>query len=215
MPRAAVLGAGYIGARIASFLASLGYRVRLAGHAEVDVTDDARVRAFFAALGPVDIVVNAVGSYGTVGRVRDVAPAAWRAAVDVNLVGAYAVCHHALHVLPEGGHLINLAGGGRGPMHERSGYAAAKSGLWRLTETLAAEEPGLYVNAIAPGPMWSGMQKALAEAGKAHLVRGLKDGHGAVPVQQTLEVVRHVLATQPRGQLFFARDFKVPEPAVA
>lgn len=215
MRNVVVIGAGFIGAQIASHLARRGERVRLVMRANLDITDLGAVARFFAGLDRVDVLVNAAGSYGVPGRIRDTAPTDWRVALDVNLVGVQACCHYALRVMPEGGHILNLAGGGKGPMAERSAYAAAKSGLWRFTETLAAEEPALRVNAIAPGPMWSGMQQSLVDAGKAHLVRGLQDGEGAVPVDCTLRVVDHVLDTNPSGQLFFARDFEVPEPAVA
>jgi SAM-dependent methyltransferase len=98
----------------------------------------------------------------------------------------------------------------RGPMESRSGYAAAKSALWRLTETLAAEEPALRVNAIAPGPMDSRMQDAgrRRPAEWAEFMRRMREGQGGdVPVENTLRVLDHILTARPTGQLFFAREF--------
>lgn len=187
-----------------------GYAVELVGHSELEVTDDLAVERFFRPLGVIDLLVNAAGAYGDVGMVRDISPAAWRRAIEVNLVGVYACCHHAMKRMPAGGHIINLAGGGRGPMVMRSGYASAKSALWRLTETLAAEEQNLHVNAIAPGPMDSRMQDAVVgiAAPWADTVRAMRrNGQGEVPVANTLRALDYLMEREPTGQLLFARDF--------
>src|SRR3954466_6698608 len=150
---AIVIGAGKIGSAIAARLADRGFAVKTASHAELELTDPEAVGTFFRPIRRIAVLVNAAGNYGAVGKVRDIAPLDWNRALDVNLAGVYACCHHALPRMAAGGPILNIAGGGKGPMEMRSGYAAAKSGLWRLTETLAAEECELHVNAIAPGPM--------------------------------------------------------------
>lgn len=213
---AVVIGAGTIGNAIAAHLAR-GHDVHQASHAELELADPDSVRRYFAHFAWIDVLVNAAGSYGAIGSVRELAPQAWRAAVDVNLVGAYACCHYALPRMRAGSHIVNLAGGGKGPLERRSGYASAKAALWRLTETLAAEEPALHVNAIAPGPMWSRMQEAIATGNSeaARFARALRDGHGAVPVENTLRALDYLLAQRCSGQIVFARTFKALALAAA
>lgn len=206
---AVIIGAGRIGGAIAEHLADR-FAVDLIGHRELELTSPERVREFFECYDSIDLLVNAAGSYCEIGNVRSVSPVAWRWAIEVNLLGVYASCHYAMRRMPVGAHIINIAGGGKGPLQGRSGYAAAKSGLWRFTETLAAEEPKLRVNAIAPGPMWSRMQEAAAGVCEpwADFVRELKGGRGEVPVANTLRAVDHILATRPTGRLLFARNFQ-------
>lgn len=215
---AIIVGAGTIGGAIAAHLAGR-FDVHVASHAVLELTSAESVRRYFERFGRIDVLINAAGSYGEIGRVRDVSPSAWCQALDVNLFGVYASCHHALHRMPAGSHIINLAGGGQGPMEMRSGYASAKSALWRLTETLAAEEPTLHVNAIAPGPMDSRMQDVVASRAEpwAEFARQLRcNGRGAVPIERTLRVVDHILDVGPTGSLFFARTFSpAPEEAHA
>ena len=51
------------------------------------------------------------------------------------------------------GVIINFVGGGEGAYPNFSSYVAAKGGIARFTETVAAElkDDGIWVNAIAPG----------------------------------------------------------------
>lgn len=207
---AIVIGAsGKIGGAIAEHLQA-EFAVARPTRDELELTSPECIRRYFERFERIDLLVNAAGSYGELGRVRDVSPDAWRLALEINAVGVYACCHHALAHMPDGGHIVNLAGGGRGPMESRSGYAAAKSALWRFTETLATEEPQLRVNAIAPGPMDSRMQDPVVgfTAEWADFVRRMREGRGGdVPVENTLRVLDHILTARPTGQLFFAREF--------
>lgn len=217
MNRVIIIGAGHIGSAIGAHLELAGHGVILVPHSELELEDLASIERLFAQWPRIDMLVNAAGGYGAVGKVREIPPARWRQALDVNLVGVYACCHHALPRLVEGGHIVNIAGGGRGPMLERSGYAAAKSALWRFTETLAAEEPRIRVNAVAPGPSYSRMQQAIVgnPAGWAEFARGLQAGRGAVPIVNVLRALDHILEARPTGKLFFARDFQTRPAIVA
>lgn len=210
MKKALIIGGGVIASAIDDHLHARGYATRSAGHDMIELADAHSVAIYFKTVDHIDLLVNAAGSYGAIGSVRDIAPQDWARAIDINLAGVYACCHHALKVMPVGGNIINLAGGGRGPMPMRSGYAAAKSALWRFTETLAAEETQLHVNAIAPGPMDSRMQDAVVNiaARWADFMRVMRaSGAGAVPVGNTLRALDFILENGPTGQLFFARQF--------
>lgn len=208
---AVVIGGGRIGSAIAWHLARGGFTVAVAAHADIELTQPDSVREYLERFDRIDLLVNAAGTYGAIGTVRDVSPQSWAQAVDVNLMGVYATCHYALPRLARRGHIINIAGGGRGPQQLRSGYVAAKSALWRFTETLAAEEPGLCINAIAPGPMESRMQQAARRVPElsAEIHRVLRR---SVPIANTLRAVDHIIETEPTGQLLFAREFSECKP---
>lgn len=214
---AIIIGAGKIGGTVGAHLAG-GFEVHNASHAELELADPESVRRYLERFARIDLLINAAGSYGAVGRIREVAPEGWGRGIMVNLVGVYACCHYALPKMPAGGHIINLGGGGKGPLEKISGYAAAKSALWRLTETLATEEPELRVNAIAPGPMDSRMQNAVlgVDAPWAGHLRSMRAGRDSgVPIENTLRVIDHILATNPTGSMFFAREFAAQPRLVA
>lgn len=196
-PVAVVTGAtGVIGSTIVKRLLSRGMRIVAASRKSreadidkvygpgargnvtarnVDVSDDAQARDLIAftveTFGAVDLLVNAAGTYGAIGSVVDVAPKAWKAAFDTNLMGCYSCCHYAVpHMLKaKRGRIINVAGGGStGPLDNFSCYAASKAALARFTDTLASElkGTGIVANAILPGSVDSAMQDQLIAAGE-------------------------------------------------
>ena len=125
-----------------------------------------------AAWGGIDILVNNAGILGPVGPMHELDPEAWMRTLRVNL---YACFRCAQLVLPgmierRQGKIINLSGGGAvSPRPRFSAYGAAKAGVVRLTETLAAEVAayGIAVNAIAPGAIHTAMLDELLSAGPA------------------------------------------------
>jgi NAD(P)-dependent dehydrogenase (short-subunit alcohol dehydrogenase family) len=77
-----------------------------------------------------------------------------------------------------GGKVINLSGGGAtSPRPYFSAYAASKSAVVRLTETLAEElKPfNIQVNAIAPGAVYTKMTREILAAGSAAGERALAE----------------------------------------
>lgn len=211
---AVVIGAGTIGCAISRHLSNSGWVTENVGHESIELADPASVARCFAQWQKFDLLVNAAGSYGAIGKVEEVAPEQWLGALHVNLGGVYACIHHALPRLVAGGHIITLLGGGGGPVPHLSGYCAAKQGLARLMATVAVEHPEIHANSISPGPMMSGIQAPLLElsperAGPAQVaIRQIRDtGIGAVPIENTLRVIDHILSTKPTGHWFTAREF--------
>lgn len=103
---------------------------------------------------PLDGVVNVAGGFAWE-TIAEGSLATWDAMYAANVKTTFNVCHSVLpHLRRDGGRVINIganaasrAGVGMGA------YAASKSGVLRLTETLAEElkDEGITVNAVLPG----------------------------------------------------------------
>lgn len=146
----------------------------------VDVTREDAVRvwvdAALARWGRVDVLVNCAGTAGPRGAVEELDPAAWREAMDINVLGTLFPCRAVLPAMKRQrrGKIINLSGGGATkPLPHLSAYAASKAAVVRFTETLAVElrEWGIDVNAVAPGVLYTKLVDEFVEAGEAHLGR--------------------------------------------
>ena len=131
-------------------------------HAQLDVTDEAQVRARFAELPELDVVVLAAG-VGTFGPIANSSVGELRAMLDVHIVGAQLCAREALrnmvprrrgHIVVIGSHVAHRA------FTECGGYTAAKAGQLGLTRVLAEEARpyDIRVTALLPGatdtPIW-------------------------------------------------------------
>ena len=87
-------GAGGIGRATAARFAALGDDVLAPGRADLDVTDEASVAAFFERAGAVDVLVNNAGM-GESAPLTRTTLASWRAHIDVNATGAF-LCTRAV-----------------------------------------------------------------------------------------------------------------------
>jgi len=122
----------------------------------LDVSDSAAVRAQFARLGPVEIVVNNAGICPLTSP-DDIGEGEWDRVLDVNLKGAFLCTQAALPGLRAAGwgRVINIASaaGQMGGVAVGVHYAASKGGLLAMTKTFARilAPYGVTVNAIAPG----------------------------------------------------------------
>jgi 3-oxoacyl-[acyl-carrier protein] reductase len=103
------------------------------------------------------------------GAIHELLPEQWDEVVDVNLRGAYSVCHHAAKVMltRKTGRIV-LVGSTSAQRGEAnySPYSASRGGVLSLTKALAAElaPHGIRVNAVAPGWVMTDMSRdALAE----------------------------------------------------
>src|SRR5471030_1557623 len=111
-----------------------------------------------AAVWPhVDGLITCAGVQGELGPAMTADPERWSATVRANLDGTYFALrafHAQLARAPRRAKVVCLSGGGATKARARfSAYAAAKTGVVRLVETVAEElrdEP-IDLNAIAPG----------------------------------------------------------------
>ena len=106
--------------------------------------------------GGIDILVNTAGGIGPIETpAQDVDVEAFRAVLELNVLGTFVVCKYAIpHMIERGnGRIVNIAGtsGLRGYIN-RAGYSSSKWAVRGLTRTLALElgPYGITVNAICP-----------------------------------------------------------------
>lgn len=125
-----------------------------------DVGDEAAVERLFAEatawLGPVDILVNAVGIAGPRGPIETLSLAEWRATMAANLDSMFLTIRKAVPGMKQKGRgaIVNFSTGStKTVMPFRTPYNASKAGVEGLTRTLARElgPHGISVNAVLPG----------------------------------------------------------------
>jgi NAD(P)-dependent dehydrogenase (short-subunit alcohol dehydrogenase family) len=135
----------------------------------LDLRDPVAIADVFAAIGPLDALVNDAG-IGFAGTVVDTTAEQWDAMLAVNLTAMF---HTTKAVLPamlerRRGSIVNLASvAGVVGVRNRAGYCATKGGVIAFTRALAADHAadGIRANAICPGTVdteWIG--KILADA---------------------------------------------------
>lgn len=141
-----------------------------------DVSDRLAVKAMadraLDEFGRVDILVNSAATQAPIGSLWENDADEWFRAISVNLGGVFLSCGAVLPAMIRqgGGKIINLSGGGAtSPRPHFSAYAASKTAVVRLTETLAEElKPyNIDINAIAPGAVYTEMTKEVLAAGAA------------------------------------------------
>jgi NAD(P)-dependent dehydrogenase (short-subunit alcohol dehydrogenase family) len=119
---------------------------------QLDVRDDAAVRACVQALPSLDVLVNCAG---ILRRGDELDPQVFAEVVDINLNGSMRTCAAARELLrASGGCIVNTAsmlsffGGPLVP-----GYSVSKGGVAQMTKSLAIAyaADGIRVNAVAPG----------------------------------------------------------------
>lgn len=119
---------------------------------------EAAVQSAIDAFGRVDALLNIVGAYrGGLDVAQDTWDT-WQFCLDTNLRTAFEMCRAVARVMSaqHSGSIVNVASRNAfaGPAGY-SAYSAAKSGVLRLTESLAEElrPRGVRVNCIVPGTL--------------------------------------------------------------
>jgi len=135
--------------------------------------------------GQLDILVNNAGI--TIDKtMRKMSPEEWDHVIHVNLSGAFYLSRAILqHMLDRGyGRIINISSvigeaGGFG----QANYAAAKSGMFGLTMSLALEtaSKGITVNSVTPGFITTDMTAAVPAAAMEKIVARIPVGRLGEP----------------------------------
>ena len=140
----------------------------------LDITDPGAVDAVFAELastGGVDVLVNNAGILSVHGTVTELDPEAYRAILDVNVLGTFGMTQaFARHRIARGGGgaIVNISSiGGRQPTPGMGAYESSKAAVDSLTRWAAIElaEHHIRVNAVAPGPVLTPMLEEAMPAG--------------------------------------------------
>ena len=124
-----------------------------------DVTDESAVQSLFDAVkkkyGRVDILVNNAGAFDG-GRIDEVTLEGWNNVIGACLTGAFLCSRAAFSIMKDqgGGRILNI--GSISAQRPRAGsapYAAAKFGIWGLTQATAIDgRPfGVIASCLHPG----------------------------------------------------------------
>jgi NAD(P)-dependent dehydrogenase (short-subunit alcohol dehydrogenase family) len=134
--------------------------------------------------GRLDVAVNNAGTEGKPGAATDQTAESYAATFETNVLGVVLSLKHEIRVMHAqgAGSIINISStyGHKGAAGA-SIYAASKHAVEGLTKSVALEvaEAGVRVNAVAPGPIDTGMLDRFTggEAGKSYF-------RNSVPLQR-------------------------------
>jgi len=159
-----------------------------------DVTDEASVAALFAGIqsrfGRLDLLFNNAGVFTAGAPLEDLPVAAWRAAVDTNLTGAFLCTREAFRLMkaqsPGGGRIINNGSiSAHAPRPHSVAYTATKHAMTGLTKSAALDGRAfdIAVGQIDIGNAATDMTTAMAQ--------GMPQADGSVKAEARMDV-RHV-----------------------
>lgn len=194
-----------VGARRDAELQKLIGEIIEAGGEAVALAGDVRSEDYAAALvalavqryGRLDIAFNNAGTIGESGASTGISADGWNDALAINLTGAFYGAKHQIAQMQNNGggsviftstfvgHTVSFPG--------MAAYAASKSGLIGLTQTLAAEygAQGIRVNAVLPGAVDTDMYRDTNHTAESQsFITGL---HALKRIATPQELARSVL----------------------
>ncbi|HEX8049179.1 SDR family oxidoreductase [Rhizobium sp. ICMP 5592] len=194
-----------VGARRGAELENLVADIKAAGGDAAALAGDVRSEDYHKALvalavehyGRLDIAFNNAGTLGEAGPSTEVSEAGFAEALAINLTASFLAAKHQIgEMIKHGGgsvvftstfvgHTVGFPG--------VAAYAASKSGLIGLTQTLAAEfgPQNVRVNAILPGAVDTDMYREMNDTpDKQAFVTNL---HALKRVSRPEEIARSVL----------------------
>ena len=167
-----------------SLVAELRERGAEAEFVRADVRHESDVRNLVdqtvARFGRLDVAVNNAGTEGQPGPVTEQTPENYAATFDTNVLGTLLSMKHELRVMQAQGRAASSTSRRPSGMRAAPGasiYAASKHAVEGLTKSAALEAAafGVRVNAVAPGPVDTGMLDRFTGGGdkKANFVAGV------------------------------------------
>lgn len=201
--------------------------VRALGRAAIavptDVADEGSVAALFArideAYGRIDLLFNNAGTSPRAVDIDELSVAEWRAAVDINLTGAFLCAREAFRVMkrqsPKGGRIINNGSVSATTPRPRSApYTATKHAIAGLTKTLALDG---RAHDIAVGQIDVGnAETPLA----TRIGQGVPQADGSIRAEPMMDVahvgraVAHMASLPPEANVLFMTVMATKMPFV-
>ena len=149
-----------------------------------------------ARFGRLDVAVNNAATEGQVGAVTDQTADSYAATFDTNVLGVLLSIKHEVRVMQKqgSGSIVNISStyGHEGAAFA-SVYVASKHAVEGITKSVALEvvKSGIRVNAVAPGPVDTGMLTRFTHTAenKAELVKQVPMARLGVSAEQADAIV--------------------------
>jgi 3-oxoacyl-[acyl-carrier protein] reductase len=179
-----------------------------------DISNPEEVKAFvqfsIERMGSVDCLINNAGIYGPKGNIDELDLTKWIEAIQINIFGVLYMCNMIIPYMKNNkrGKIINLSGGGATkPMPGLSAYATSKAAIVRFTETMAMElkKDNIFVNAVAPGALNTGMLEEILAEGKGKVSEDIykaslaQKESGGTPLSKGAELCVYLASDESDG----------------
>ena len=221
-------GAGEIGLASARLLQSEGARVMLVDRrqadldaalsqmdpdrtltAVADVTSSADCRAFIAsavdAWGAIDVLFANAGVSGTSASTADYPEDVFAHVIDVNVMGVFLTCKHAIPDMADGGSIIVMSSiMGVTARPNSVAYITSKHAVVGMTRAISKElaPRNIRANVLAPGPTSTAFQQEIEDRASKLLGIDMTE-----MLNKTIPLGRHATADEiAKSVLYLASD---------